>query len=118
MANDNDPHGLKRREFIAWLGTAGLGVWAGCGSGSSSPPPLPGVSLAYDPLKSYPYRGWEELYRREVTWDKAVRSTHSATGTGSCSWKVYVKNGVMLREEQAADYPPINAELPEYNPRG
>ncbi len=24
----------------------------------------------------------------------------------------------MLREEQAADYPPINAELPDYNPRG
>jgi complex iron-sulfur molybdoenzyme family reductase subunit alpha len=31
---------------------------------------------------------------------------------------VYVKDGVMLREEQAGDYPRINSELPDYNPRG
>ena len=62
-----------------------------------------------DPLRSYPYRGWEDLYREQFTWDKVVRSTHSANCTGSCSWKVYVKDGVMLREEQAADYPRINA---------
>ena len=24
----------------------------------------------------------------------------------------------MIREEQAADYPRINADLPDYNPRG
>ncbi len=52
------------------------------------------------------------------SWDRVVRSTHSANCTGSCSWKVYVKDGVMLREEQAADYPRINQELPDYNPRG
>src|SRR5262245_65289097 len=31
---------------------------------------------------------------------------------------VYVKDGVMLREEQASDYPRINSDLPDYNPRG
>ena len=31
---------------------------------------------------------------------------------------VYVKDNVMLREEQAADYPRINKDLPDYNPRG
>ncbi len=71
-----------------------------------------------NPLLSYPYRGWEDLYRRQYGWDRVVRSTHSANCTGSCSWKVYVKDGVMLREEQAGDYPRINEELPDYNPRG
>ena len=72
----------------------------------------------FDPLRSYPYRGWEDFYRKIWTWDKVVRSTHSANCTGSCSWKVYVRNGVMVREEQAADYPRISADLPDYNPRG
>ncbi len=71
-----------------------------------------------DPLKSYPYRGWEELYRNQHGWDRVARSTHSANCTGSCSWKVYVKDGIMLREEQAGDYPRINEDLPDYNPRG
>ena len=72
----------------------------------------------FDPLRSYPYRGWEDFYRKIWTWDKVVRSTHSANCTGSCSWKVYVRNGVMVREEQAADYPRISQDLPDYNPRG
>jgi complex iron-sulfur molybdoenzyme family reductase subunit alpha len=72
----------------------------------------------FDPLDFYPYRGWESLYRDQFTWDKVVRSTHSANCTGSCSWMVYVKDGVMLREEQASDYPRINNDLPDYNPRG
>ena len=71
-----------------------------------------------DPLEKYPYRGWEDLYRHQYGWDRVVRSTHSANCTGSCSWKVYVKDGVMLREEQAGDYPRINEDLPDYNPRG
>ncbi|HEY3360231.1 MAG TPA: molybdopterin-dependent oxidoreductase, partial [Polyangia bacterium] len=116
-----DGGGLRRRDFMAWLGAAGLGAWAGCGvrrGDAPAPPAIPGVVIAYDPLKSYPYRGWEDLYRRELVWDRVVRSTHSANCTGSCSWKVYLKDGIMVREEQAADYPPISAELPDYNPRG
>ena len=63
-------------------------------------------------------RRWEDGYRKRWQHDKIVRSTHGANCTGSCSWKVYVRNGVMVREEQAADYPRINADLPDYNPRG
>jgi len=76
-----------------------------------------GDDLDFDPLDRYPYRGWELLYRKQFSWDKVVRSTHSANCTGSCSWMVYVKDGVMIREEQASDYPRINADLPDYNPR-
>jgi DMSO reductase family type II enzyme molybdopterin subunit len=36
----------------------------------------------------------------------------------SCAWNVYVKDGVVWREEQVAAYPQTNAEVPDPNPRG
>ena len=71
-----------------------------------------------DPLGAYPYRGWETLYRDLYTYDYTARSTHSMNCTGSCTWKVYVKNNIAFKEEQYADYPAINSVLPTYNPRG
>ena len=35
-----------------------------------------------------------------------------------CAWDVYVKDGLVFREEQAGEYPKVNDELPDYNPRG
>ena len=32
---------------------------------------------------------WEDSYRKRWQHDKIVRSTHGATCTGSCSWKIY-----------------------------
>ena len=37
-------------------------------------------------------RQWEDAYRQRWQHDKIVRSTHGVNCTGSCSWKVYVKN--------------------------
>lgn len=71
-----------------------------------------------DPLGAYPYRGWETLYRNQYSYDYTGRSTHSMNCTGSCTWKIYVKDGIAFKEEQYADYPPINSTLPTYNPRG
>ena len=39
-------------------------------------------------------RGWEDGYRRRWQHDKIVRSTHGVNCTGSCSWKIYVKDGI------------------------
>ena len=38
--------------------------------------------------------------------------------TGSCSWKIYVKDGVITWESQQTDYPSVGADKPEYEPRG
>jgi nitrate reductase alpha subunit len=38
--------------------------------------------------------------------------------TGSCSWKVYVKDGIITWETQQTDYPSIGPDSPEYEPRG
>src|SRR5690606_10245319 len=50
--------------------------------------------------------------------DKVVRSTHGVNCTGSCSWKVYVKDGIITWETQQTDYPSVGPDSPEYEPRG
>jgi nitrate reductase alpha subunit len=63
-------------------------------------------------------RAWERSYRGRWAHDKVVRSTHGVNCTGSCSWQVFVKDGLITWESQAVDYPSIGAETPEYEPRG
>ena len=50
-------------------------------------------------------RGGDSFYRDRWSHDKVVRSTHGVNCTGSCSWKVYVKDGIITWETQQTDYP-------------
>ncbi|SBR51609.1 nitrate reductase subunit alpha [Halomonas sp. HL-93] len=63
-------------------------------------------------------RQWEDSYRRRWQHDKVVRSTHGVNCTGSCSWKIYVKNGLVTWETQQTDYPRTRPDLPNHEPRG
>jgi nitrate reductase alpha subunit len=63
-------------------------------------------------------RGWEDAYRARWQHDKIVRSTHGVNCTGSCSWKIYVKNGLVTWETQQTDYPRTRDDLPNHEPRG
>ena len=63
-------------------------------------------------------RDWEDVYRNRWRHDKIVRSTHGVNCTGSCSWKIYVKSGVVTWETQQTDYPRTRPELPNHEPRG
>jgi nitrate reductase alpha subunit len=63
-------------------------------------------------------RGWEDGYRKRWQHDKVVRSTHGANCTGSCSWKIYVKGGIVTWETQQTDYPRTRPDLPNHEPRG
>ncbi|MEQ1618109.1 MAG: nitrate reductase subunit alpha [Terricaulis sp.] len=63
-------------------------------------------------------RSWEEAYRRRWQHDKIVRSTHGVNCTGSCSWKIYVKGGIVTWETQQTDYPRTRPDLPNHEPRG
>ncbi|GAA2472343.1 nitrate reductase subunit alpha [Streptomyces mauvecolor] len=60
----------------------------------------------------------DEPYRERWAHDKVVRSTHGVNCTGSCSWKVYVKDGLITWETQETDYPSVGPDRPEYEPRG
>lgn len=57
-------------------------------------------------------------YRERWAHDKVVRSTHGVNCTGSCSWQVYVKDGLITWETQATDYPSTGPDRPECEPRG
>ena len=63
-------------------------------------------------------RDADTFYRDRWSHDKVVRSTHGVNCTGSCSWKVYVKDGIITWESQQTDYPSIGGDRPEYEPRG
>ena len=60
----------------------------------------------------------DSFYRDRWSHDKVVRSTHGVNCTGSCSWKVYVKDGIITWESQQTDYPSVGPDSPEYEPRG
>ncbi len=60
----------------------------------------------------------DSFYRDRWSHDKVVRSTHGVNCTGSCSWKVYVKDGIITWESQQTDYPSVGPDRPEYEPRG
>lgn len=105
---------MNRREF---LGTAALGTLAlslghfRLAAGDS------GDSAA---LREYAYRGWEDLYRRQWQWDRVARTTHfvNCWYQAHCAWNVYVKDGIVWREEQVGDYPQVRSGVPDFNPRG
>src|SRR5579872_3272359 len=63
-------------------------------------------------------RTWENAYRSRWQHDKIVRSTHGVNCTGSCSWKIYVKGGVVTWETQQTDYPRTRPDMPNHEPRG
>jgi nitrate reductase / nitrite oxidoreductase, alpha subunit len=64
------------------------------------------------------HRRWESAYRDRWRHDKVVRSTHGVNCTGSCSWNVYVKDGLITWETQAVDYPRTDPNRPDHEPRG
>jgi nitrate reductase alpha subunit len=63
-------------------------------------------------------RNWEDAYRNRWRHDKVVRSTHGVNCTGGCSWKIFVKNGLVSFEMQQTDYPRTREDMPNHEPRG
>jgi len=63
-------------------------------------------------------RSWEEFYRNRWQYDKIVRSTHGVNCTGSCTWQIHVKDGIVTWEMQGLDYPTLESGIPPYEPRG
>jgi nitrate reductase alpha subunit len=62
-----------------------------------------------------------ELRARQWEWDRVVKGSHlvNCAYQLACNMNLYVKDGVVLREEQAANYPPPNDPgTPDVNPRG
>ncbi len=74
---------------------------------------------------SLPRIDWYDLGRiaREAVfdWDRVVKGTHlvNCWYNSHCSYNVYVKDGIALREEQPHHYPvPNDPDCPDFNPKG
>ena len=76
------------------------------------------VSLDLRTLHKTGGRDADSFYRDRWSHDKVVRSTHGVNCTGGCSWKIYVKDGIITWESQQTDYPSVGPDSPEYEPRG
>ena len=107
-------HSFSRRAFLK--GSGGLVLTLSLGNLSLRAP----AAHARKGWSAQSYEGWEELYREQWRWDSVAKSTHyvNCAFQRGCAWNVYVKDGIVWREEQVGDYPQTNSEVPDYNPRG
>ena len=80
---------------------------------------MPGDALAATAGAALPvYGAWEDVMRRKWTWDRVVRGSRGINCTGHCAFNVYVKNGIVWREEQQGEYGRSGDDTPDYGPRG
>jgi DMSO reductase family type II enzyme molybdopterin subunit len=60
-----------------------------------------------------------EKYRERWAWDKHVFASHCINCyPGNCLYRVYVKDGAVVGEEQSGSFPAIEKGVPDMNPMG
>ena len=111
---------LTRRSFLQATGsTAALSLLNLRLCGEAGSPVDTDTPETLNLLRKIDYHGFQEIYRKQWTWDRVIKGTHYANcGYQRCAWNVYVKDGVVWREEQLATYEQTNPDLPDFNPRG
>jgi DMSO reductase family type II enzyme molybdopterin subunit len=61
----------------------------------------------------------EDKYRDLWKWDKVTWGCHAVDCyPGGCPWRVYARDGKIVREEQAGIFPTIEPGVPDMNPMG
>jgi len=116
--------GLSRRDFVKAVGgaaaAAALPASGGCERSerpaTDPPATMHGRSIAATAASS----DWQDRWRARWTWDRTAKASHfnNCAYQTHCLFHVYVKDGVLLREEQAASYPALHPGVPDPNPRG
>lgn len=63
---------------------------------------------------------FQDAYRARWRWDRVVKGTHliNCWYQRNCAYNVYVRDGAVLWEEPAGEYPQTNSSVPDFNPRG
>ena len=95
---------ITRRNFLQRATASGLGLSLQFGNAAKA-------------IANENYRSFEDLYRTKWTWDSVVRGTHGTNCAGTCAFNVFVKNGVVWREEQQGQYEQLG-DVPDFGPRG
>jgi DMSO reductase family type II enzyme molybdopterin subunit len=105
---------INRRDFIK-AGSASLAGAALAGSSFLKAHAQSDV-LAPEPPR---FNSVEEIYRKRWSWDKIVKASHGRSNCMSaCSWDIYVRDGIVWREEQNRIYKASGPGIPDFNPRG
>jgi DMSO reductase family type II enzyme molybdopterin subunit len=109
---------LNRRGFLRGAGVAVLGL--SLGRLSFQPAKVLGATAAEPGGEGPGYQSWEDIYRTGWTWDSIAKGSHyvNCWYQGHCNFNVYVKDGVVFREEQVGTYTQTNPDVPDFNPRG
>ncbi|MCP3984242.1 MAG: molybdopterin-dependent oxidoreductase [bacterium] len=104
---------LKLAGLAAGAGTVGLPLFHFRLSSAAA-------DVATGPVGTRPKLGnWEDLYRQRWTWDSISKGSHGWANCRSlCAWDIYVKDGIVIREEQSATYEAAEPGVPDHNPRG
>ena len=111
---------LSRRRFIGLTGVA-----AAAAATASLPllhlrkkHPIAAGNLGAAPRPKL--GSWQDLYRQRWSWDQVAKGSHGWLNCRSaCAWNLYVKNGIVVREEQTALYESSEpGVVPDFNPRG
>lgn len=75
--------------------------------------------MADSPRKEAIHEDWGDHYREKLQYDEVYWGSHCVDCyPGSCPMKVYVRDGVVVREEQAGPFGTIEPGVPDFNPMG
>lgn len=70
-------------------------------------------------VRAEEYSGIADIYGEKWTWDKVAWGTHCVDCyPGNCPFKIYVKDGIVWREEQSGTFTQIEPGIPDNNPMG
>jgi len=62
---------------------------------------------------------WEKAYRDKWKWDRVAWGTHCTDCyPANCPYRVYVRDGRIVREEPAGTFETVEAGVPDMNPAG
>lgn len=93
---------ISRRALIVGAGAGAVGF----GLGLHYLRPRDGLSypdIIKTAAEKISYGDWSDVYRQKWTWDKVVKGSHNrANCFSACSWNLFVKEGIVWREEQNA----------------
>ncbi|MEH6581176.1 MAG: molybdopterin-dependent oxidoreductase [Halioglobus sp.] len=107
--------GLSRRGFLQSIAASTLVL--------TTPSFVAKVAASVSEVTDLPipdYDSWQDIYQTQWSWDKIAKGTHliNCWYQAHCAWDVFVKDGLVYREEQTAEYPQTNSDVPDFNPRG
>ena len=107
---------MARRSFIKGMGSAlGLSLvqlsWKSRALADAAAPQAAGAVR---------YESFEDIWRTKWSWDSVSKGSHfvNCWYQRGCNWNVFVKDGIVWREEQAGTYEQVDPRIPDYNPRG